>query len=83
MEHRGAFTRDALAVLAEEAGLDAEAIIDRMDAPEVAEVIQKNYALGRAMDISGTPTFVLGDQMLRGYVPLDGMRAIVSDVRQD
>jgi protein-disulfide isomerase len=83
MTHRGAFTEDTLSRLADEAGLDADAIIERMDAPEVDEVIQKNYALAQAMSIAGTPTFVLGETMLRGYVPLDAMREVVADVRND
>ncbi len=83
MEHRGAFTRESLARLADEAGLDTDAIMAHLDAPEVSEVIEKNYALAQAMSISGTPTFVLGDTMLRGYVPLDGMREIVAGERED
>jgi protein-disulfide isomerase len=83
MTHRGAFTEEALSRLADEAGLDADAIIERMSAPEVDEVIQKNYALAQAMNIAGTPTFVLGETMLRGYVPLEAMREVVADVRND
>lgn len=82
MEHRGAFTTETLARLADDAGLESEAVLARMDAAEVTEAIQKNYALAQAMNISGTPTFVVGDTMLRGYVPLDGMRQIVAEVRE-
>ncbi len=83
MEHRGAFTRESLARLADEAGLDTDAIMAHLDAPEVTRVIEKNYALAQAMSIAGTPTFVLGDTMLRGYVPLDGMRQVVAGERED
>ena len=79
--HRGAFTREAMAGIAEEQGLDATAILARMDAPEVTDVIRANHALAEKLQITGTPTFVLGTTMLRGYVPLEGMRAVVSDER--
>lgn len=81
MRHRGAFTRDTLEGMARDAGLDADAVMARMDAPDVSAVIEANYALAKTLGISGTPTFVLEDQMLRGYVPLDGMRTVVAEVR--
>ncbi len=42
-----------------------------MDAPEVTKVIEDNHLLAQRMQISGTPTFVMGEQMLRGYAPLE------------
>ncbi len=83
MSYNGAFTRDALAKLGREQGLDSDAIVARMDSDEVSRVIAENHQLAEALQISGTPTFVLGDTMLRGYVPLDGMREILADVRAE
>ncbi len=81
--HRGAFTRDALARLATDQGLDAGPIIAAMDSDSVTNVIAANHALAQALNITGTPTFVVGNQMLRGYVPLEGMREVVKDVRAE
>jgi protein-disulfide isomerase len=39
--------------------------------------LANNRALGERMQISGTQTFVFGDQMVRDYVDLTQMRAIV------
>jgi protein-disulfide isomerase len=33
------------------------------------------------MQISGTPTFVMQDELLRGYLPYDQMKAIVAEKR--
>jgi protein-disulfide isomerase len=33
------------------------------------------------MEINGTPSFVMGDTLLRGYVPLEGMQQIIADER--
>ena len=57
------------------------AILGAMESDEVTAVIAANHQLGRQMQINGTPTFIVGEQLLRGYVPLDGMREIVKDVR--
>lgn len=76
-------TPETLGELASGFGLDPAPILDRMAAPEVTAVIAANHALGQTMDITGTPTFILGDQMVRGYVPLDEMVAMVAEVRAD
>jgi len=78
---RGEPTPETLSRLASDLGLDPAPILARMAGPEVNAVIAANHALAESMSISGTPTFVLKDQMLRGYVPLEGMRDIVKDAR--
>lgn len=67
--------------LAETLGLDADAIMAEMGSDEVMRRIADTRDLARAMNISGTPTFVFGDQMVRGYAPLATMQDIVADVR--
>ncbi len=80
---RGEPTVETLARLATDLGLDPQPVIDRMDSDEVMAVIKATHALAEKMEISGTPTFVLKGTMLRGYVPLDGMREIVADARNE
>lgn len=70
-----------LSALATDLGLDADAIAASMDDPEIARRIAETRALGQAMGINGTPSFIIEDQMLRGYVPLEGMMEIVEGVR--
>ncbi len=78
---RGEVTPETLAAFAAGLGLDGKAILAGMDAPEVMKIIEENHLLAERMQISGTPTFVMGGQMLRGYAPLETMRAIVADER--
>ncbi len=68
--------------MAAELGLDATAIRARMEAPEVTKVIEDNHRLAQEMEISGTPTFVVGGTMVRGYVPLEAMQQIVAEQRK-
>lgn len=81
MSFDGEITENSVAALAEEASLDPAPILDAMDDPEVERIISETRALGQAMGISGTPSFVFGDQMVRGYVPLDAMRELVEQER--
>lgn len=78
---RGDATPETLARLATDLGHDPEAIAARMASPEVQAVIDTNHALGSVMQINGTPTFVIDETMVRGYVPLEGMRQIVEGQR--
>ncbi|MFM2389847.1 MAG: hypothetical protein RLZZ437_1402 [Pseudomonadota bacterium] len=78
---RAAATTETLGQLATDLGHDPAPILARMSSPEVRAVIDANYALGQAMQINGTPTFVMGDTLLRGYVDLPTMQQIVADER--
>lgn len=81
MDLRGAPDAATLTRLAGDLGLDGAAILTRMDSDEVTQVIAQNHALAQTLAISGTPTFVMGGQMLRGYVPLDAMQEMVAQAR--
>ncbi|MEM6371340.1 MAG: DsbA family protein [Pseudomonadota bacterium] len=62
-------------------GLDADAIEARMDDEAVTEEIRRTRALAQRLQITGTPTFVLQDELLRGYLPYDQMQALVDEKR--
>lgn len=83
MVMRGDVTPETLARLAEKLGHDAAAISAQMEAPEVTAIIQENHDLANLMEINGTPAFVIDQTMVRGYVPLEGMRQIVEGQRKD
>ncbi|MEM9972978.1 MAG: DsbA family protein [Pseudomonadota bacterium] len=81
MVRRGSFDRGALERMGTDLGLDGAAIVAKMDAPAVTAVIEENRALAQRLQIGGTPTFVVGERMVRGYLPLDEMRGAVAEVR--
>ncbi len=68
---------DALAGL----DIDGAAVRALMPDPEVTRRLADTQALARALQVSGTPTFVFGDKMLRGYAPLADMEALVAELR--
>lgn len=79
---RGSPDAETLGRLATDLGLDPKPVLERMNSDEVTAVIAQNQDLGQKMSITGTPTFVIDQTLLRGYVPLDGMQQIVADERQ-
>ena len=78
---RGEINELSVLALASDLDLDGDAIVAKMNSPEVDAIIAQNRALAQRLQISGTPTFVVGDQMLRGYLPYAGMQNVVSQVR--
>lgn len=80
---RGSPDAETLGRLATDLGLDPKPVLDRMNSDEVTAVIAQNQDLGQKMAITGTPTFVIDQTLLRGYVPLADMQKIVADERQN
>lgn len=83
MAFGGDITEPALRRIAGDLDLPADEIMDHMDSKDVARVIDANHDLGRRLGISGTPSFVMEDQMLRGYLPLDEMQRVAAELRAD
>ncbi|MGC8203482.1 DsbA family protein [Aliiroseovarius sp. PTFE2010] len=83
MEGRGKITDARLDKMARNMGLDVSAVRAQMNSDKINTILTENHALAQRLQISGTPTFVIGDQLLRGYAPLDAMREIVADARAD
>ncbi len=78
---RGTPDSETLTRLATDLGLDPAPVLARMNADEVTAVLAANRALADVMSLSGTPAFAINKTLLRGYVPLEGLRAIVADER--
>lgn len=81
MTFRGEFSEQSLSALSESKGYDTPAVFAAMNSPETKQIIDANRALAQRLNINGTPSFVFENQMVRGYVPLDGMLGIVDEVR--
>ena len=78
---RGTPDAATLGRLAQDLGFDAAELQAKMESPEVIAVIQANHDLAGALNITGTPTFVIKGQMLRGYLPEAEMQKIVEQER--
>lgn len=81
MAFNGAVTLPALRRLGESFDLDVAAIEAEMDSDAVTQEIAQTRALAQKLQITGTPTFVMQDEMLRGYLPYDQMMALVEEKR--
>lgn len=81
MELRGAPSPEALQRIAGDIGLDATEVLNTMNTETVSAVLRENRQLAERMAIMGTPTFVIGEQLLRG-MPANGLEGAVSAARE-
>lgn len=79
----GEITMGSLGRIARSSGVDHQAVMAKIDDDEVNHVIQANRELAQSLQIQGTPSFVMGDNFVRGFVELDQMRAIVNAIRAE
>lgn len=80
---RGNVNLESLTALGNELGLDGQAIADGMTGAEVDRILSENRSLGQRMQITGTPAFVMHDDLARGYMPLEQMEAIIASKRDE
>lgn len=81
MEFNGSITLPSLRRLAETYELNADAIEAQMNDESVTEEIRATRALAQSLRINGTPTFVVQDEMLRGFLPADQLEIIIDEKR--
>jgi protein-disulfide isomerase len=72
---------DGVVQIAREAGVDVDRMGADMEDPAINKSIDGNIELARAIGVTGTPTFIVGDAMLVGAKPLQQMESAIADAR--
>ncbi len=81
MNARGAFEDEQIFDIAAEVGLDVNRLAADMRAPETEAQLEVVGDLARALNIEGTPAFIVGDRIFRGAIDLDTMRGAIAAAR--
>lgn len=82
MEFQGEKTDDALAKMATEIGLNVDQMKKDAASPEIDEQIKKSSEAAREIGIQGTPAFIVGNTLYRGYLGEDGMKKAIEEARK-
>ena len=82
METRGRIGAERALAVAKEMGLDMARLAKDKDGPEVRAALQENMMLADRLGLSGTPAFVVGDEVISGAVGVEPIRRTVASVRQ-
>lgn len=82
MNHKGQKTPEELTKIAEKVGLDVDKLKKDAQSEDVQKKIQQNIQLAETLGITGTPGFIVETEVIRGYLPYDQMKDIISAERQ-
>lgn len=77
----GKITPEVVDQIATEQGLDLAKMKADMQDPLIAANIQKTQILAQTLLFTGTPAFVVDDQVSPGYVPIDTLQGMIGNVR--
>jgi len=71
---RGAADKERALAVAKEVGFDMARLEKDMNSDEVKNTIDENMKIADALGVSGTPSYVVGDEVIVGAVGLDALR---------
>ena len=75
-------TKDNIFKIAEKVGLNVEKLKTDMADPAIDAALKENASLAQELGIEGTPGFVIDSRVNVGFVPAEGIREILADVRK-
>lgn len=75
-------TKDNLFRIAEKAGLDVTKLKAEMDNPAYETALKENTAIAQALGIEGTPGFIIDSRVNVGFLPADGLKDMIAEVRK-
>jgi protein-disulfide isomerase len=68
---------------AREVGLDVEQLRADMQDPAIQEAIGRNLQLASALGITGTPSFIIGEEVVPGAVDLRTLQSLIARARRE
>lgn len=82
MNNKRQLTEELVMQIARDSGVDEDKLLQDMADPEIEKNIMKNKYLVQNIGISGTPGFVIGRQVIPGYIPYERLKDIVRQERE-
>ncbi|WP_052731967.1 DsbA family protein [Devosia geojensis] len=79
---RGQVNKETALAAAEALGLSRVSLELDMNTERVASVIQNSYEIARALNITGTPTYIIGDEIIPGAIGVEELRQRIENVRE-
>ena len=83
MSIRGSLDEQRVIATAEKLGIDKKLLKKAMADKAIDAVLAKNFKLAEALNINGTPAFVIGDQLVPGAVDLATLKKLVAKARKN
>lgn len=81
MTHEGQLTEPVVYRIAGSVGYDIATLRAHAESDFISERLQQNYQLAQRLRLEGTPAFVIGQEVIRGYLPVEDMLRVVANAR--
>ena len=81
MNSKGMLSESRIMKLASNAGYSVIELKKIMRTSQIDRILEKTFNLAKALDINGTPAFIIGDQVIRGAVDLKTLKSLVSEAK--
>ncbi len=78
---RGQVDKQVALAAAADLGLSPVALELDMGTEAVSQTIQTSYEIARALNITGTPTYIIGNEIIPGAIGVDELRARIANMR--
>lgn len=82
LQLQGQVNEERALSLAQDLGLDVDRIKEDMEDPAIEVLISSNLALAQRLGLTGTPSFIVGDQIIEGAVGEAPLAEAIRSVRQ-
>ena len=82
MTSKGALGNAKVMELAKDAGVDTKALAEQMNDPIIDQTFAATQAQAQALGITGTPAFIIGQNLAPGAIPLSAMKQLVDAARK-
>ena len=82
METRGRVNGERAIAVAREMGADIGRLQKDMESDEVKRAIQENVSLADRLGLTGTPAFVIGEEVVSGAVGVEPLRKAIASLRE-
>jgi protein-disulfide isomerase len=82
MTASGRVNKTSVLALAEKIGIDVARLKKDIEDPAIKDMLRRNVALARALRLTGTPSFVIGQEILRGATDIATLRKRIARARK-
>jgi protein-disulfide isomerase len=82
MAAKGQIDEKSILQVAAASGVDIERLKSDMNASEIDDIIKRNYDLAQALDIHGTPAFIIGGELVPGAIDIATMKQKIAAARK-
>ena len=82
MTMKGQINEAVVFKMAGSVGIDTDRLKKDMAAPEIDRALKTNMEMAEALDIRGTPAFVIGDNIIPGAIELTTLKDTIDEARR-